>query len=159
MWTLGGGILHTTLLSVRVVIKVGFVCFPMPVLHHYSPGITLSIPNCLTVLNLTAPCVWLVNSESFCMLPFCTNAISETQYSLNALAAVFSIYFPVQLHESLFCRRILVFVLFLFFLFFYFLCSSISEGRLNMSHRPASPGKSCASPTERRGSASYPWPT
>ena len=115
-----GGILHTTLLSDRVVIKISFVCFLMPALHHYSPGITLSIPNCLRVLNLTAPCLWLVNSESFRMLPFCTNAVSGTQYSLNTLAAVFSVYFPVQLHESLLCRLILVFFLFLLFSVFIF---------------------------------------
>lgn len=117
-----GEILHTTLLSVRVVIKVSFVCFPMPALYQYSPGITLSIPNCLTVLNLTAPCLWLVNSESFCMLSFCTNAISGTQYSLNTLAAVF------LLLKSLLCRLILVFVLFLLFCVFIFFVLQFLRG-------------------------------
>ena len=52
VWTLCGGILHATLPAFEDLIKVGFVCFLMPALHHCSPGITLSAPNFLTCVEL-----------------------------------------------------------------------------------------------------------
>lgn len=157
MWVLCRGISHAA--PTPLFLGTWFACFLVPAIHHSSPGITHPL---LIVTRVELDSTVSVTGKQW-FIPYAT-VLYKCHFWDSALMEYFvSCYFCLSpclfiymilyfMDSSCFCHLPIVFLLD-FTLFFY----SALKGNW-MLHRPASRGASCASPTNWKGSALYPWP-
>lgn len=121
-------------------------------------GASHSTPSCRTCVELDS--ILSMAGKQWC-IPYAPRVIFEMQTSLSALSVAIPVYLPVCLYAFLLCGLILLFDYFLLFSFFDILCSLIPHwveiGCVAQTCH-ANLGESCASPTERKALALYPWP-